>query len=216
MNKYDLVLFDMDGTIANTDELVVESLFALYDKYNQGKRRPREEVYYFSGPPIRETLKKEFPNYDTEMLFKEFMNISTPMYQRLVTSYPNCRHVLLELKKRGIKLGVVTNKLHAASMMCLDVCGLENIFDVVIGSDDVSHTKPSKEGIEKAMSLLGVNDKQKVLYVGDNPLDYDTAVNSEVDSCLVMWGPRKMDPRVNPKYKIYQYSELLEVVIDEK
>ena len=216
MNKYDLVLFDMDGTIANTDELVVTSMEYFYKKYGHGYIRPREETIYFSGPPMKETMKKEFPDYDTDMLTKEFVEVSTPLYEQLVTSYPNCRHVLLKLKEQGIKLGVVTNKAHGPALICLDVIGLENIFDLLIGSDDVKTLKPSNEGILKAMSIFGIKDKDRVLYVGDNPIDYDTAVNSGVDSCLVMWGPRKMDPRVSSKHKIYKYSDLLEVVLDEK
>ena len=61
--KYDVILFDMDGTIANTDRLILESFYKLYDKFNNGVRRSDEEIYYFSGPPIKETLKVEFPEY---------------------------------------------------------------------------------------------------------------------------------------------------------
>ena len=66
MNKYRLILFDLDGTLCDTDEMVVQTMFAIYKNYQPTVVRTREELYYFSGPPIRETLKREFPNYDPE------------------------------------------------------------------------------------------------------------------------------------------------------
>lgn len=215
MNKYNVVLFDMDGTIANTDPLILEAYHFLYDKYKNGNRRPDEEIYYFSGPTTRSTMEKEFPNRNTDEMIKEFMELTSGMYERLVTTYPNCRHTLLELKKRGIKLGVVTNKTHNPAIKCLEVCGLENIYDVVIGSDDVKVGKPDKEGILKALDLLNVKDFNKVLYVGDNAIDLETATNAGIDCCLCIWGPRKLEPTVKPKYKIYEYKELEEVCFDE-
>ena len=70
-NKYDLILFDLDGTVADTDEVIVQSLFKMYDLYRNGNRSPREKVVYFSGPPMRETLKAEFPGGDNDFLFSE-------------------------------------------------------------------------------------------------------------------------------------------------
>ena len=58
MNKYRLILFDLDGTLCDTDEMIVQTMRAIYLDYKPRKIRTRGELYYFSGPPIRETLKK--------------------------------------------------------------------------------------------------------------------------------------------------------------
>ena len=212
MPKYDLILFDMDGTIANTDELVVSTMFELYDFYREGRRTSREQCYYFSGPPIRNSIKQEFPDGDIDFLVNEFIRLSKDKYDTMVTPYPHSREVKLKLKEMGIKLGVVTNKRHDLADHCLEVINLHDVFDVLIGYDDVSDTKPSPEGIYKAMEMMGVTDKKKVLYIGDNPLDDETAKNANVDSCLVTWGPRKMSDTVKPNYKLDDYYDLLEVV----
>ncbi len=215
MLKYQLVLFDMDGTIANTDELVVETMNEFYDKYKGGNRRPKEEVYYFSGPPIKETLSHEFPDLDADMLAKEFMIRSKEKYDTIVTGYPHCRETLLKLKECGIKLAVVTSKQHDMAIYCLKVINLDDVMDFIIGLNDVTHGKPSPEGINKAIETEGLLDKSKVLYVGDNLVDYQAACNAGVDSCLVTWGPRKMSKDAHPTYTIDDYFDLLKVCIDD-
>lgn len=211
-NKYDLILFDMDGTIANTDELVVETMYELYDLYRGGRKTPREQCYYFSGPPLRETLRKEFPDGDIEFLASEFARLSKDKYDTMVTPYQHSREVKLKLKEMGIKLGVVTNKQHLMAVHCLKVIKLDDVFDILIGYDDVKETKPSPEGIYKAMKIANVKDVKRVLYVGDNPLDDMTAKNAKVDSVLVSWGPRKMPENIKPTYIIDDYYDLLEVI----
>ena len=121
MSKYSVILFDMDGTIANTDEMIVQTFLELYKLYRKGAPTPREQIYYFSGPPIREVLKREFPDQDNQFMWDEFHRISWDFYPLYTTGYPNCREVLLELKKRGYKLGVVTNKIHRTTLYCLKI-----------------------------------------------------------------------------------------------
>ena len=209
MPKYNVILFDLDGTVADTDEMIVQTMNVLYDKYRDGKRTPREEVYYFSGPPIYETLDKEFPDCDLEFMHAEFRRVSIELYPSTVTSYPDCRETLLKLKEMGYKLGVVTNKIHSSTLFCLKLIGLEGVFDSLVCYDDVDKPKPNKEPIIKSMYQLNEKDEKKVLYVGDNKLDLLTANNANVDCALVTWGPRKIDKTLKPTMFISSYKDLL-------
>lgn len=209
MPKYNVILFDLDGTVADTDEMIVQTMNVLYDKYRGGKRTPREEVYYFSGPPIYETLDKEFPGCDLEFMHAEFRRVSIELYPSTVTSYPDCRETLLKLKEMGYKLGVVTNKIHSSTLFCLKLIGLEGVFDSLVCYDDVDKPKPNKEPIIKSMYQLNEKDEKKVLYVGDNKLDLLTANNANVDCALVTWGPRKIDKTLKPTMFISSYKDLL-------
>lgn len=207
--KYDVILFDMDGTIANTDPMIVESFHILYDKYNSGVRKPDSEIYYFSGPPIRQTLKKEFPNLDQQMIYEEFHRVSRKLYDTHIYNFPHCREVLSELKKEGFKLGVVTNKMHDLSLVALEVLGLSDVFDYVVGFDDVKNGKPHQEGMLKAVKHFN-SVQERTLYVGDNKIDLDTANNANVDCCLVHWGPRELPKDISPTFTIDSYLELKE------
>ena len=212
MNKYSTLLFDMDGTVVNTDELIVQTFFTLYDMYKDGQRRDRKDIYYFSGPPIRETLKKEFPDLDSQFIWDEFHRISWDYYPKYILPFEGVKETLIKLKEKGIKLGIVTNKIHKTTQYCLDILSLNGLFDVIIGFDDVNKGKPHQEGILKAMQLFNENDKNKVLYVGDNVSDYLTAENAGVDCALLYWGPRNIGEEAQPKYKLQSFKELEEII----
>ena len=207
--KYDVILFDMDGTVADTDPMIIEAMHILYDKYRNGNRTPDEEIIYFSGPPIRETLKKEFPDLDQTFIFDEFHHESFKLYATHIFRYPHSKEVLLELKKEGFKLGIVTNKIHSLTEYALKCIDLENIFEYIIGFNDVWKPKPDGEGILKSIEHFE-SEKSRTLYIGDNKSDYDTARNAGVDCCLVSWGPRKLDPSLTPEFKIKSYLDLKE------
>ena len=191
MSKYKIALFDCDGTIANTDTLIVETFKELYKKYRPSFNYKIEDIYYFSGPPIKLTLEHEFPFIPIQDILDEYHALSKSKYDDLIESYPDVKNVLLNLKEKGVKLGVITNKLHATTEYCLKCLGLENIVDVIIASDDVKVGKPNQEAMKKALNFFSFFDKSKVIYVGDNKIDDDFAFNSHVDSLIMTWGPRK-------------------------
>jgi len=211
-SNYKLIIFDFDGTLADTDEMIVRSMYYIYDKYNDGKRKSREEICYFSGPPIRETLKKELPHVDINLLMEEFKNKSISLYPTCMFMYENEMDVLKRLKEQGYILAVLTNKITKTTNYCLKLLDLDNIMNVVVGSSDVSNPKPYPEGIFKVMELSHVTDKNIVIYIGDNASDILTAVNAGVDSILVTWGPRKILEEVSPTYKANSYLELEEII----
>ncbi len=208
MHKYKVLLFDLDGTVADTDQMIVETMNILYDLYRGGRRTPVEEIYYFSGPPIYDTLNKEFPGCDMEFMHSEFRRVSVELYPKTVKPYPHSKETLLSLKEKGYKLGVVTNKIHSSTLLCLKLIDLEGIFDSLVCYDDVKNPKPDKESILKSMDILGASDLSEVLYIGDNKLDLVTANNANVDCALVTWGPRVLDPSLKPTMKISSYEEL--------
>ncbi len=215
MSKYKYVLFDLDGTTANTDMVIVKSMYALYDLYRNGVYTPIETLWYFSGPPIYNNLKKEFPDMDADFIHSEFVKISTDLYPKVTTEYPHCREVLLELKKSGIKVGLVTNKSRNPTYVCLKAVNLSDVFDVMVCYDDVPVGKPDPQGILKALKELGANNLQEALYIGDNALDLESANNAGIDCMLVTWGPRVLSKELKPKYWAKDFLEVKGIILDE-
>ena len=208
MNKYKLLLFDLDGTLCDTDEMIVQTMNAIYKEYKPTKIRTREELYYFSGPPIRETLKREFPDYDPDLMYKVFKKVSRDFYAPCVKAYQDEVEVLKALKDNGYLLGVVTNKGRPLTIYSLELCGIDKLFDVVVSADDVSNPKPDPTGVYDAMKKLNIENKEDVLYVGDNDIDYFTASNAGVDAMLVTWGPREIKCLDKAKYLAKSYNDM--------
>ena len=208
MNNYRVLLFDLDGTLCDTDEMIVQTMFSIYKEYKPVKERTREELYYFSGPPIFETLKKEFPDYPPEEMYDVFKRVSKGFYQSTVKPFKDEVKVLKALKERGYLLGVVTNKGLPLTLYSLEICHINSLFDVVISADDVASPKPNPAGIEMALKRLNIKNKREVLYIGDNDIDYETASNAGLDTMLVTWGPREIKVIGKAKYAVNSYREL--------
>lgn len=215
IDKYKLILFDLDGTTINTDELIVETFNELCRLYRKGRLTPKEQLYKYSGPPIAESLVKEFPDLDPQFIYDEFHRISLINYPKYMKVYDGLFEVLDLLKERNIKLGVVTNKLHSTSEYCLSLTGLDKYFTHLVAINDVNKPKPDKEGVIKSMEFYQIKDKNKVIYVGDNESDYMTAVNSGVESIIMRLGPREFNKNLKPTYKFKSYKEFKEAMFNE-
>ena len=212
MHKYKVIIFDLDGTVADTDETIVKTYQELYSVFKPEEKVEVSKLLTFSGPPIRETMKKEFANYDTDFMIEEYQRRTKKYYERYVRTYPYVKETLLELKKRGIKIGVVTNKVRSATIITFDLCDLNDVFDVVVCQDDVKNSKPNKEHMEKAFELLGVKQLEDVLYVGDNDIDFVSADNAGIDAMLVKFAPRSLNMEEKFKYTITSFKEVLNYV----
>jgi len=188
--------------------MLIQSFFALYKKYRPAKIRTREELIYFSGPPIKKTLVDEFPDYTFEEIYKAFQETSRELYLPYVKAFDKEIETLKKLRKAGYLLGVVTNKGAPLTKYSLEVSHIDGLFDVVISADDVNAPKPSPLGIEKALERLAIANKEEVLYIGDNDIDYETASNAGVDAMLVTWGPREIKCIKAAKYAVSSYNEL--------
>ena len=92
------------------------------------------------------------------------------------------------LKQAGKRLGVVTSKLRDGAMRGLRISALDDTFDIVIGCDDVTHSKPHPEPVLKAVEALGVTPAETV-FVGDSRHDMEAGLAAGVKTAAVLWGP---------------------------
>lgn len=211
MLKYKYLLFDMDGTIADTDEMIYRTYSELFEKYGNGVKKEWDEIMYFSGPPLDETLKKYFPHMKLEEIRDIYTQTAEPYYQKTVKVFPHEIETLQYLKSQGYRLAVVTNKATYKAYEVLVSLNISSYFDFVIGREDVSLSKPSPEGILKAIDRYQAQ-KEECLYLGDNDIDYITASNAGVDCLIVSWGPRKLNVLDKCKYSVDTYEKMEEIL----
>ena len=215
IKKYSFIIFDVDGTLIDTDDVLNKTMYRLYDLYRNGVYAPLNRLYYFSGPPIMETLKDEFPGQDINFLNAEFRRISDELYDDNARLFENEVEVLKSLKNVGYKFGIVSNKVHKSILICLKKFGLGDFFETIVGLDDVINPKPYNEGLLKIFNQFPNINKNQVLYVGDNVCDFVLAKNAGVDCAICNWGPREFPRDLYPTYLLKNYLDLKKVLLDE-
>lgn len=181
--KYKGIIFDIDGTLTYTNQLIFDSFNHITEKY-LGKRFTNEEIISFFGPTedvILKELCKE--NYDDAR--KDYYKYYKENHS-IAQSYDGIRELLIELKKANVLLSIYTGKGRTSSLITLDVLGLIEFFDLIVTGDDVRNHKPSPEGIIKFLEKFNL-DPSQVLMIGDAPSDIIAAKKSGVEIASVVW-----------------------------
>ncbi len=214
-NRFQAVLFDMDGTLADTDMVLVLSYLDLFNKYRPDYKPTIKELVYLSGPALIDTMKASFPKTDPNLLVAEFKEVSKKYYERYMVGFPHTQEMLDTIKARGVKVGIVTSKIRSATDEAVHLLGLDGYFDFIVGLDEVKRPKPDPEGLNRGMAYFGVKP-ENTLFVGDTVYDYEVAKRAGTSVCLVTWNLRELPMDAHADFYIRDYRELVEVVIDGK
>ena len=191
MNRYDTVVFDLDGTLLNTlDDLADAVNYVM--RMNHYPERTVDEVRRFVGKGIRRLMELATPESVTgeafESVFEEFKNYYTEHCQIKTCAYEGIMSLLERLYALEYEMAIVSNKNHAA------VCELNEIYfkkyiKVAIEQQDGIQKKPAPDTVLQALKELG-KEKDTAIYVGDSEVDFLTAQNTGIDCALVTWGFR--------------------------
>ncbi|MGN1230427.1 MAG: HAD family hydrolase [Anaerotignum sp.] len=194
MGRYQAILFDLDGTLLDTLEDLADSVNAILGKYGF-PLRDREEIRRFLGNGSERLMKAALPQEVSEADFAKYLQEYQAYYkghmEEKTAPYDGILPLLGELRKAGLKIGVVSNKFDLA------VKGLcEKYFpgyiDGAAGEREAAgiRRKPAPDMVLTAVERLGV-DVQDCLYVGDSEVDILTAQNAGMDCVSVTWGFRE-------------------------
>ena len=139
------------------------------------------------------------------------------MHDDLVVEYDGVAETLILLKARGIKLAIVSTKKRDIIQRGLKWMGIEDVFDVVIGLDDVVKPKPDPEPILLALSQLNAS-KDEAIMIGDNYHDIEGGQNAGVRTAGVAWTAKGEEylASFNPTYMLQHISDLLQMVEGQK
>lgn len=210
------ILFDLDGTILDTNELIIESFLHVFpDKEDV----TRELIIENFGKPLVTQLRRYAGRGEAEEaddLVKAYRTYNSNRHDELVTAFPHAKEVMGELRKAGLRIGVVTSKIRMTSERGLKLCGLEEYVEAMVTVEDVAKPKPDAEPVEAAMRLLGAKP-ETTLMVGDSPYDIGSATAAGARSCAVAWSLKGLDvlEPYGPTYVIHDLRELLDIVRKE-
>lgn len=178
------VLFDLDGTLINTNELIIASFTHTLDRYYPGKYT-RDDFIGFIGEPLEESFEKVDPKRVDELV-RVYHKHNLDYHDDLVQEYEGVFETVKTLHERGIKLGVVTSKMRLTVDMGLKLSRLDSFFDTVVSLDDVEKAKPNPEPINRALSLLN-DSPENAIMVGDSVFDIEAGKNAGTATAGVAW-----------------------------
>ena len=213
--KYQVIIFDMDGTLLNTLDDLYNAVNYVLLKFGY-PLRTREEVRSFVGNGVQRLVDFAIPNGQNnphrEEIFADFKQYYNIHGREKTQPYPGITELLQELKSRGYQLGVVSNKYDAA-VKTLSEIYFPGVFATVVGEREGVRRKPAPDSVFAVLNELRA-DASGVLYVGDSEVDIRTAENAGVACISVAWGFRDRDllEREGAKQIIDDPSELLQFV----
>ncbi len=209
----DTILFDLDGTLIDTNEIIIQSFNHTFKTFFPDLELSRDTILTFIGPSLHAT----FSNYtDDEEQIQQMIITYREHYKKiehaLFELYPNVYEVVERLSKEGYNLGIVTTKFKEAAMPSFLHFGLDKFFDVFVALDDVKNPKPHREPIDVALSQM--ENVNGVIMIGDNQSDIMAGKNAGVLSAGVAWSIKGKDylSEVSPDYMLDDMEDLFEIL----
>ncbi|ASF40394.1 MULTISPECIES: pyrophosphatase PpaX [Halobacillus] len=204
------ILFDLDGTLIDTNDLIIASFTHTINEYSD-RSYTRDEILDFIGPPLRESLEKINPERVEDMV-ETYRKHNIENHESYVRAYDGVVDTIRQLKEAGYRMGIVTTKMKNTVQMGLEITGLDGFFETIITLDDVTNAKPHPEPIVKALHALDSKASESLM-VGDNTHDIEAGHNAGTHTAGVAWTVkgREVLEQLKPDYMLDHMSELLEI-----
>ena len=182
---FDPVVFDLDGTVVDTVELIVKS-FRYATSTVLGRVLPDEFIIAGVGRPLRTQMERLSADHAQE-LFDVYREYNHRRHDELIRGYDGIEEVLDALKAAGRRTGIVTSKSRDTTAMAFRAVGLEARFDVVVTASDTTEHKPSPAPLQLCLQRLGATPAGSI-YIGDSPYDIQAGAAADMTTAAVAWG----------------------------
>ncbi|OWA35625.1 pyrophosphatase PpaX [Saccharibacillus sp. O16] len=207
------VLFDLDGTIIDTNQLIIDSFMNIMGDVPL----TRETIIPHMGTTLQNQLRVFSGLDDVRELEQAYRKYNLAHHDSMVKPFPHVQEVVKDLHASGVRLGVVTTKIRPTSMKVLQMFDLYRYMDAVVTVTDVTHPKPHAEPVLKALELMGA-DPDTALMVGDSPADIQSAKNAGVRAAAVAWSLKGETALADydPEYMLRDMRDLYELTGTER
>lgn len=188
MSRYRTVLFDLDGTLINSVDLIVDSYQHTF-RVHGVPILSREEILAGLGTPLRVVFGNMTRDTDQVTAWiATYREYNLSHHDAQVTAYPGAVAMVRKIRESGFRVGLVTSKNRAGAQRGLSLVGLGDAMEIIIGADDVVQAKPHPEPVERALSGLGM-PADTALFVGDSQHDIHSGRGAGTWTAGVTWGP---------------------------
>ena len=210
MQKYKGIIFDIDGTLTSTFELIFASFNHVMNKY-LSKTFSNEEIISFFGP-TEDQILEELCGENSEKAKTDYYNFYSDNHY-MAELYPGIKELLKYIKSRKVYLSIYTGKGRKTAAITLKKLEILDLFDLMITGDEVKEHKPSPEGIELFINKFKI-PKEKALMIGDAPSDIKAARAAGIEVASVLWDSYSKEQVIKLKsdYIFNSVSELSEFI----
>jgi pyrophosphatase PpaX len=210
MKKYSCIIFDMDGTLTQTNQLIYDSFNHIAEKYLK-KRLSNAEIHALFGPPEQGAVEKMIGSDNISAVMEEYYHFYEHEHPKLAEIYPGTVEVLTFLRSKGIRIALFTGKGRRTTDITLEQFGITSYFDVTITGDDVEKFKPSGNGIRKILERFALQPSE-VLMVGDAVADCKASRETGVDIASVVWDSYAKDEvmKLSPDFLFHNVQDFFD------
>lgn len=184
MKNFDGIIFDIDGTLASTNDLICASFNHVAAKYLD-KQFTWKEIQSLFGP-TEDVILNDLMKNDYNNARNDYYEFYSEHHDALAAIYPGMQELIKELKDMGTLLSIYTGKGRQSSEITLKKIGIYECFDMIVTGDDIPGQKPSPDGVDRFLLEFKL-DKEKVIMVGDAPADIKAARNAGIKAASVVW-----------------------------
>ncbi|MCG8468920.1 MAG: HAD-IA family hydrolase [Gemmatimonadetes bacterium] len=185
----DAILFDLDGTLVDSAELILES-WRHTMRVHLGDVPPDNVWLATFGQPLRTQFKAFTDTPEgVQAMVDTYVEHNLREHERYIRRFPDVEETLMSLRDRGHALGIVTSKAKRGTGVSLAACGLDAaMFDVIVTSDEPIPHKPDPAPVRLALERLGIS-AGAAAYVGDSIWDMRSGRGAGVRTIAALWGP---------------------------
>lgn len=208
-----LILFDLDGTLLDTEPLIIETFRQTLKKYKPELTLTRDQEIALLGPTLHESLEKYLEPEQAKLAFDDYRKLNIELHPSMIKTMPNAKDLLEVLKVKGYPMAVVSSKKKEAVQLGLQLTQLDSYFQTIIGYDEVKKFKPDPEGLLNACKVLGMAHDD-ALYVGDTDTDMMAADKAGMFSVALITHEERKDAllKTKPNASINNLMELVPIL----
>ncbi|MBN2754404.1 MAG: HAD-IIIA family hydrolase [Candidatus Goldbacteria bacterium] len=214
--NFKLMIFDFDGTLVESAPGILATANAMAEHYGM-KKFTMEQVHSAVGTGLDDFIEDLFPDVlkkvSMDKMIKQYRNLYNLNYKKGLIMFKGVRETLKELKAKGVKLAIVSNKLsHYIKGINEELC-IDSYFDIILGSESVRKRKPHPYPLNLLMKKFKI-DKSETLMIGDSQFDIEAGKRAGCFTFFLTYGyaDNSLVDKMKPDFKSKNFMDIIKLL----